>query len=71
MVSSWQRRRIYPAHKSTDADYADDIALPASTPAQDQTQLIRLEQASAGIGLHVNVDKKEYMCLIKEAISSH
>ena len=41
-----------------DADYADDIVLLANTP----TLLHSLEQAAAGIGLHVNTDKTEYMC---------
>ena len=43
-------------------DYTDDIALLANTPAQAKTQLRSLEQAAAGIGLHVNTDKLEYMC---------
>ena len=46
----------------TDADYANDIALPANTPKQAETLLHSLEQATAGIGLHVNAHKTEYMC---------
>ena len=45
-----------------DADYAYDIALLTNTPAQAETLLHSLEQAAAGIGFHVNVDKMEYMC---------
>ena len=45
-----------------DADYADDIALLANTPAQAETLLHSLEQAASGIGLHVNTNKTEYMC---------
>ena len=45
-----------------DADYADDIALLENTPTQAETQLHSLERAAAGIGLHVNADKTEYMC---------
>ena len=45
-----------------DADYTNDIALLANTPAQAETLLHSLEQAAAGIGLHVNADKTEYMC---------
>ena len=41
---------------------ADDIALQANTPAQAETLLHSLERAAAGIGLHVNVHKTEYMC---------
>ena len=57
-----QRSRRYPAKTITDADYADDIAIPANTPNQAETQLHSLEQAVAGIGLHVNAHKTEYMC---------
>ena len=52
----------YPAKTITDADYADDIAIPANTPAQAETQLHTLERDAAGIGLHVNAQKTEYMC---------
>ena len=48
--------------KITDADYADDIALLANTPAPAESLLHSLERAAAGIGLHVNADKTEYMC---------
>ena len=47
----------------TDADYADDIALLANASAQAETLLHSLERAAAGIGLHVNAHKMEYMCL--------
>ena len=39
-----------------------DIALPANTPNQAETLLHSLEWATAGIGLHVNAHKSEYMC---------
>ena len=42
--------------------YADDIAMLANTPNQTETLLHSLEQAAAGIGLHVNAHKTEYMC---------
>ena len=45
-----------------DADYTDDIALPANTPAQAETLLHSLERAAAGIGPHVNAQKMEYIC---------
>ena len=57
-----ERSRRYPAHTITDADYADDIALLANSPAQAETLLYRLERAAAGIGLHVNAGKTRYMC---------
>ena len=42
--------------------YADDLALLANTPNQAETLLHSLEQTAAGIGLHVNAHKTEYMC---------
>ena len=57
-----ERSRRYPAQTVTDADYAEDIALLVNTPAQAETLLHSLEQAAAGIGLHVNADKMAYMC---------
>ena len=44
-----------------DADYANDIALLADTPAQTESLLHSLERAAGGIGLHVNTDKTEYI----------
>ena len=43
------------------ADYADDIALLANTSAWSKTLLHSLERVAAGIGLHINADKMEYM----------
>ena len=57
-----KRRRRYPAKTITDADYADDIALLANTPNQVETLLHSLKRAAAGIDLHVNAHKTEYMC---------
>ena len=57
-----KRSRRYPAKTITDADYADDIALLANTTNQAETPQHSLEQAAAGIGLHVNAHKTEYMC---------
>ena len=55
-----ERSRRYSAQTITDADYADDIALLANTPAQAETQLHNLERAAAGI--YDNADKTKYMC---------
>ena len=52
-----KRSKRYPAKTITDADYADDL-----TPNQAETLLHSLERAAAGIGLHVNAHKTEYMC---------
>ena len=57
-----KRSRRYPTKTTTDANYADDIAILANTPNQAETLLHSLEQAAAGIGLHVSVHKTEYMC---------
>ena len=57
-----KRSRRYPAKTITYADYADDIALLSNTPNEAETLLHNLERAAAGIGLHVNAHKTEYMC---------
>ena len=57
-----KRSRRYPAKTITDADNADNIALLANTPIQAETLLHILDRAAAGIGLHVNAPKTEYMC---------
>ena len=57
-----KRSRRYPAKTITDCDYADHIAILANTPNQAETQLHSLERAAAGISLHVNAPKTEYMC---------
>ena len=57
-----KRSRRYPAKTITDADYADDIALLANTPNQAETLLHSLERDAAGIELHVNAHKTEFMC---------
>ena len=57
-----ERSRRYPSRTITDANYANDIVLLANAPAQAETLLHSLEWAAAGIGLHVNAHKTEYMC---------
>ena len=57
-----KKSRRYPAKTITGADYADDIAWLANTPNQAETLLHSFERAAAGIGLHVNACKTEYMC---------
>ena len=57
-----ERNRRHPTQSITDVDYADDIALLANTPALTETLQHSLERAAAGIGLHVNAHKTEYMC---------
>ena len=57
-----ERSRRHSAKTITDADYADDIALLANSPAQAENLQHSLERAAAGIGLHVNAHKAEHMC---------
>ena len=57
-----KRSRRYPANTITDADYADDIVILANTLNQAETLLHSLAGVAAGIGLHVNSHKTEYMC---------
>ena len=57
-----ERSRRYSAQTITDADYADDIAVLAYTPAQAESLLHSLERAAAGIDLYVKADKTEYIC---------
>ena len=65
-----KRSRKYPAKIITDADYADAIALLANPPAQAKTLLHCLEWAAAGISLHTNAHKTEYMCYNQKATST-
>ena len=57
-----KRSRRYPAKTITDTDYTNDIAIQANTPNEVETLWHSLERAAAGIGLHVNAHKMEYMC---------
>ena len=57
-----KRSRRYPAKTITDTVYTNDIVILPNTPNQAETLLHSLERASAGIGLHVNAHKMEYMC---------
>ena len=57
-----KKSRRYPAKTIIDADYADDIVILANTPNRAETLLHSLERAAAGIDLHVNAHKIEYMC---------
>ena len=46
-----------------DVDYVDDIVLLTNTPSpRTETMLHSQKRAAAGIGLHVNAHKTEYMC---------
>ena len=57
-----ERSRRYPAQTIMDADYTNDIALLANTPAEAEALQHSLKQAATGVILHVNANKTEYMC---------
>ena len=57
-----ERSRRYPAQTIADADYADDIALLANTPAQAETLMYSLKRVAAGIGFYVNAHMTEFVC---------
>ena len=59
---SKERSRRYPTKTINDANYTNDIALLANASAQAETLLHSLERVAAGISLHVNAHKIEYMC---------
>ena len=52
-----KRSRRHPAKTITNADYA----ILANTPSRAETLWHSLKRAAAGIGLHVNAHKTEYM----------
>ena len=54
-----KKSRRYTSKTITDAD---DIAILAKKHTQAETLLHSVERAAAGIGLHVNAHKTEYMC---------
>ena len=54
-----ERSGGYPAQTIKDADYADDIALLANTPAQAESLLHSVKRTAAGICLHINADKRK------------
>ena len=61
MTQYLEKLKIEKLQTITDTNYADDIAILANAPAQAETLLHSLEWAAAGIGLHVNAHKAEYM----------
>ena len=63
MVSSWQRKEAKgtPQKQLPTTDYTDYIAILANVPTQSKTLLHSLERTTAGIGLHVNAHKTEYV----------
>ena len=66
-----ERSRMYPAQTITDADYTDDIALPANAPAQAETLLCSLERSAAGLASMSKHTRRNICALIKEATTLH
>ena len=56
-----KRSRGYLAETVSDADYADDLALLANSPAQAKSLEHSLKQAAIGAGLYLNSDKTKFM----------
>ena len=56
------RSKRHPGQTITDMDYTDDIVLLANTSVQAKSLLHSLEQATGGVGLHIDTDKIELMC---------
>ena len=52
------KSRLYPAETMTDADYADDLTLHASTPTPAESLWHSLEQTARGIGLYEKAQKR-------------
>ena len=60
------RSRRFHTEKTTNADYADDLAIPSYNSYNAQKLLHILEKSAAFLGLHVNAAKTEYMCYNRE-----
>ena len=56
-----QRSRRYPALIITDADFADDLALTSEMIKQAQLFLLKVELATAQLGLYTKKDNIKYM----------
>ena len=65
------RSRRYPVQTITDAVYADDIALLASTPTQAECLLNKLAQAAGGIVFQWMQSKRSICVLIKKELSPY
>ena len=50
----------------TDSDYVDNLALPANTSVQAESLRYSLEQATGGIGLHVDTSPIDWGCRIHQ-----
>ena len=62
-----RRSRRNPAQKITDADYADDIAILTNSLNDATVLLHNIEKFAEEIGLYVNAEKTEFICLNQDA----
>ena len=62
-----RKSRRHPAKKISDADYADNIAVLTDYLEDAAKVLHNIEQLAQVIGLYVNSEKIEYMCLNQDA----
>ena len=53
--------------KITDVDYADDLAVLADYTKDAISLLHNTEKTAKEIGLHINADKTEFICLNQDA----
>ena len=57
------KNRRYPREtKTIDIDNTEGLAFLANTPAQVESLLYNLEQTARDIGLHVNLNKTDFIC---------
>ena len=62
-----RRSRQYPTQTLMDADYTDDQALLANTPAQAESLLHNLKQVPGSIGQYVNANSS---CVLNKMVLS-
>ena len=63
MQTQPRQSRCYPAKFLSDLDFADDIALLESSISLTQSQLRKIADAAADIGLIISASKTEYMTI--------
>ena len=62
-----RKSRRHPALKITDVDYADDLAVLADN-IKDATSLLHyIERTAKEVGLYINAEKTEFICLNQDA----
>ena len=66
MSETYRMHLVCPGETMTDEDYTNGLTLLVNSPAQAKSLLHRLEQAGIDIGLNVNINKTEVLCLKQE-----